>query len=142
MDEQKPLTSPDQQPQPVPMPVPQPAPVLPVPPAPELPISIDDFNKIRLVVAEVISCEIHPNADKLLVFKVSTGSGIRTVCAGIRKCYDPATLVGMKIVLVENLAPRMMRGVESQGMILAATSGENVVLVTTEKSVPAGSKVR
>jgi methionyl-tRNA synthetase len=138
MDEQKPVQ------QPVPQLNPQPATVPPTPvlPVPELPISIDDFLKVKLVVAEVISCEVHPNADKLLVFKVSTGTGLRTVCAGIRKNYDPTTLVGMKVILVENLAPRMMRGVESQGMILAATAGENVVLVTTEKTVPAGSKVR
>jgi len=107
-------------------------------------ISIEDFAKIDLCVAEVKSAELHPNADKLLVLKIDAGDGIedRQLVAGIRGHYTPEELVGKKVVIVNNLAPAVLRGVESQGMVLAAKDGENVVLLTSEKDVAPGSKAK
>jgi methionyl-tRNA synthetase len=107
-------------------------------------ITIDDFAKLQLRVATVLECAPHPNADKLLVLQVDLGDEKRQICAGIRGHVDPASVVGKQIIIVANLAPRMMRGQVSQGMLLAATDAlaGRVVLATTADSVPPGSVVR
>src|SRR5204863_5831481 len=92
-------------------------------PTPET-ITIDDFAKLDLRVAEVLSAERVAGADKLLQLRVNLGTEERTVLAGVAPFYDPETLIGRKIVLIANLAPRKMRGVVSHGMILAADAGE------------------
>ena len=103
----------------------------------------DDFSKLDLRIARVLECTPHPNADKLLVLKVDLGSEQRQIVAGIRGYYQPETLVGKLIVIVANLAPRTMRGLESQGMLLAASTPDRsqVILLTPDADVPAGSKV-
>ena len=84
-------------------------------------ISIDEFVKLDLRVATIRAAEFHPNADKLLKLQLDDGSGTpRQICAGIRAYYKPEDLVGKLIVIVANLAPRMLRGEESRGMLLAA----------------------
>jgi methionyl-tRNA synthetase len=107
-------------------------------------ISIQDFGKIDLRVAQIISAEPHPNADRLLVLKIDLGPelGQRQLVAGIRAHYDPATLVGRKVIVIANLQPAVLRGVESQGMLLAAGTDTQVVFLTPEKDIPVGSKVR
>ena len=124
--------------------VPPPQPPAP-PPAPTGPakIVIDDFKKIEFKVGKVIECTDHPNADRLLVLKLDIGGGeTRQVCSGIKQWYQAADLVGKNVILVANLEPRKMRGVESQGMVLAATSADNtVVLVTLDRDAVPGSKV-
>ena len=107
-------------------------------------ITIDDFAKLQLRVATVLECVPHPNADKLLVLQVDLGDEKRQICAGIRGHVDPASVVGKQIIIVANLAPRMMRGQVSQGMLLAATDAlaGRVVLATTADPVPAGSVIR
>jgi methionine--tRNA ligase beta chain len=111
-------------------------------PADEL-IDIEEFMRIKLRVAEIIEASAHPNADKLLVLKVRVGDREKQLCAGIRAFYDPEALVGKRIVVVDNLKPARLRGVESQGMLLAATAGDDVVLLTTDNpDVPSGSQVR
>jgi methionine--tRNA ligase beta chain len=107
-------------------------------------ITIDDFAKLQLRVATVIECAPHPNADKLLVLQVDLGDEKRQICAGLRGHVDPATVVGTQVIIVANLAPRMMRGQISQGMLLAATDSVagQVVLATTRQPVPPGSVVR
>jgi len=107
-------------------------------------ISIDDFLKIDLRVAEIKHAEPHPNADKLLILKIDAGDGMegRQIVAGIRSVYQPEELVGKKIVIVNNLAPATLRGVESQGMLLAAKDGSQVVILTTEKDIKPGSKIQ
>ncbi|MGQ3685936.1 MAG: methionine--tRNA ligase subunit beta [Candidatus Loosdrechtia sp.] len=107
-------------------------------------ISIEDFLKIDLRVAEVKHAEPHPNADKLLILKIDAGDGVadRQIVAGIRNSYKPEELVGKRIVIVNNLAPAVLRGVESQGMLLAAKDGDQVVILTTEKDIKPGSKVQ
>ncbi len=106
-------------------------------------ISIDDFIKIELRVALVTACERIPKADKLLKLTVSLGNETRTVLSGIAQHYTPEEMVGKRVVLVANLAPRAMRGIESQGMILAGEDETGrIVIVAPEKDLPAGSKVK
>jgi methionyl-tRNA synthetase len=104
-------------------------------------ITIDDFRKIELRVGVVKSAETHPNADKLLVLKVDLGTEERQIVAGIRAHYQPEELVGKQVVVVANLETAMLRGMESQGMVLAASDEGRVVVLTPEKTVNAGAKV-
>ena len=105
-------------------------------------ISIQGFSEIDLRVAEIKAVEEHPDADKLLVLKIDTGDGEKQLVAGIKNHYSAEELVGKKIIIVNNLAPAVLRGVESQGMLLAARDGDKVVLLTTEKDVGPGSRVQ
>lgn len=110
-------------------------------------ITIDDFAKIQLRVGKILTAEKVEKADKLLKFSVQIGDEIRTIVSGIAKFYTPEEMVGKNVVVVFNLKPAKLRGIESQGMLLCACEkledgGENVVLVTPEKSVPSGSVVR
>lgn len=102
-------------------------------------ITIDDFEKLDLRVAEVISCEKHPDADKLLIIKLKLGDEIRQVVSGIAKWYQPDNLVGKKVVMVYNLAPVVLRGIESQGMILAASKGKKLSIVSTLEDIKDGA---
>jgi methionyl-tRNA synthetase len=104
-------------------------------------IPLADFQKVDLRVATVIGAELHPNADRLLVLRVDLGSEQRQIVAGIRASYEPAALVGKQVVVVANLEPAMLRGVESQGMLLATRDGDRIVVVSPESAVPAGGKV-
>jgi methionyl-tRNA synthetase len=104
-------------------------------------ISIDDFRKIELRVAIIKSAEPHPNADKLLVLQIDLGGETRQICAGIRNHYSAEELVGRQIVVVANLETAKLRGLDSQGMLLAASDEDRVIILTPEKSVQAGAKV-
>jgi methionine--tRNA ligase beta chain len=104
-------------------------------------ISIEDFRKVELRVATIKSAEPHPNADKLLVLQVDLGDEQRQICAGIRGQYAPEELLGKQIVVVANLETAKLRGLDSQGMLLAASDDGRVVILTPEKSVAPGSKV-
>jgi methionine--tRNA ligase beta chain len=105
-------------------------------------ISIEDFRKIELKVATIKSAEAHPNADKLLVLQIDLGGEQRQICAGIRNSYTPEELVGKQIVVVANLETAKLRGLESQGMLLAASDDGRVIIMTPEKSVQAGAQVK
>ena len=96
------------------------------------PISYDDFAKLELRVAKVLEARPHPNADKLLLLQVDVGDQQKQIVAGIRQHYTPEQLVGKLIVIVNNLAPAMLRGETSNGMLLAATSGEKVIVLTPD----------
>ena len=106
-------------------------------------ISIDEFRKIELRVATVKSAEPHPNADKLMVLQIDLGEEQRQICAGIKGHYTAEQLVGKNIVLVANLAPRVMRGQESQGMLLAASNADRskVIVLTPDGDIEPGSVV-
>ncbi len=93
------------------------------------PIPYEHFAGVDLRVAHVLEARPHPNADKLLLLKIDLGEETRQIVAGIRLHYTPEQLVGRKIVVVSNLEPVVIRGETSQGMLLAATSGEKVVLL-------------
>ncbi len=119
-----------------------PAPEILETPAQEF-IGIEDFAKVQLRVAEVLECERIPKADKLLKLTVALGIERRTILSGIAEYYTPEDLIGKRVVVVANLAPRKMRGIESQGMILAATDENGkVVIVSPERLVPSGVEVR
>lgn len=104
-------------------------------------ISIDDFRKVELKIATVKSAEPHPNADRLMVLQVDLGTEQRQICAGIRQYYTPEELIGKQVVVVSNLDTAKLRGLESQGMLLAASDEGRVIILTPEKSVVAGAKV-
>jgi methionine--tRNA ligase beta chain len=105
-------------------------------------ISIDEFRKIDLKVATIKAAEAHPNADKLLVLQIDIGGEQRQICAGIRNSYTPEELVGKQIIVVANLETAKLRGMESQGMLLAASDDGRVIIMTPEKSVQAGAQVK
>lgn len=111
-----------------------------VPPIPT--VSIDDFKKFKLVVAQVKEAGLHPNADKLFVLKVDTGTEVRQVVAGIRRSYTPEQLVGRRVILLVNLAPALIRGVESQGMVLAASDDQGISVLQADREVAVGSTVK
>lgn len=104
-------------------------------------ITIDEFRKVDLRVGTVTSAGPHPNADKLLVLRVDLGSEERQIVAGIKGHYEPTELVGRQIVVVANLETAKLRGVESQGMLLAASDGNRIVVLTPEKPVTHGAKI-
>jgi methionyl-tRNA synthetase len=116
----------------------------PQPPAPTGKISIEDFAKVDMRTGEIKTAEAIPGAKKLLKLTVDIGSEVRQVCAGIAEYYAPEKLIGMKVVVVTNLQPRKLRGVESNGMIVAASIGEEgrPVLVTFNEDVPNGARLR
>lgn len=105
-------------------------------------ITIEEFGKIELRVATIKAAEPHPRADRLLVLKIDLGTEERQLVAGIRAHYTPEELIGKQIVVVANLQPALLRGVESQGMLLAASDGEKVIILSPEKSITPGSQVR
>lgn len=108
-------------------------------------VSIQDFARFDLRVAEVKAVEPHPNADKLYVLKVDLGPelGQRQLVAGLKAFYEPEKLAGRRIVVIANLEPAQLRGVESQGMLLAAASDDKsqVVFLTPEADIAPGAKV-
>ncbi len=105
-------------------------------------ITIDDFKKVELKVARVLSAEPVEGSEKLLKLQVDLGSEQRQILSGIAKYYQPADLVGRQIVVITNLEPRAMMGLESNGMVLAAGDGEVVSLIAPDKDIPPGSSIR
>jgi len=105
-------------------------------------ISIDDFAKVKLKVAEVIECEKHPDADRLLVLQVRIGKERRQIVSGIAQYYSAEDMVGKKVVVITNLKKTKIRGIESQGMILAAADKKDLNLVTVDKDISDGTEVR
>ena len=104
--------------------------------------SIQDFQKLELRVAEILEVSPHPSADRLYVLKIRVGEVQKQIVAGIRLHYQPAELVGKRIVVVNNLEPAVIRGVESNGMLLAASNEEKLTLVVPERDIPSGAQVR
>jgi methionyl-tRNA synthetase len=112
-------------------------------PSPAGKISIDDFAKVELRVAQVKIAEKVKGADKLLRLEVDLGNEVRQIVAGIAEAYAPETLIGRKIVIISNLAPRKLRGLESNGMLLAASlEGGKPVLASFLEDVPVGARLK
>jgi methionyl-tRNA synthetase len=106
-------------------------------------IAYEDFAKLELRIAKVLEARPHPNADKLLLLQIDVGDVQKQIVAGIRAHYTPEQLVGKLIVVVNNLAPAMLRGETSNGMLLAATSGERVILLAPDDpSCVVGAKIK
>ncbi len=104
-------------------------------------ITIDEFLKVELKTAKVISAERVEGSNKLIKLRISVGEEERTLMAGIGKSYSPESLIGKTIIIVSNLKPRVIKGVESQGMLLAVEDEGNIVLLTTDKEVKDGLRV-
>ncbi|MCW2277004.1 methionine--tRNA ligase [Heliophilum fasciatum] len=105
-------------------------------------ITIDDFAKLDLRVAEILQAERVPKTDKLMKLQVKVGAEERTVVSGIAKHYSPEQLIGKKVVLIANLKPAKLRGIMSHGMILAASHGDQLEVLMVDSDLPAGSRVK
>src|SRR5581483_7380524 len=106
-------------------------------------ITIDDFAKVELRVAQIKVAERVPKADKLLRLEVDLGTETRQILAGIAESYEPESLIGRKVIVVANLAPRKLRGLESNGMLLAGSiEGGKAALASFLEDVPLGAKVK
>jgi methionine--tRNA ligase beta chain len=100
-------------------------------------IAISDFQKIELKAGKVLRCERHPNAEKLLVMAVDLGEGdIRQIVSGIAASYTPGQMIGKNVLVISNLTPSTIRGVESQGMLLAGQNGSEIVVAEVNGLVP------
>ncbi len=120
----------------------------PAQPEPKPMISFEDFAKVDLRVAKILKAEPHPSADRLFKLQLDDGSGQpRQICAGIREHYAAEQLVGQTIIIVANLQPRVIRGEESRGMLLAASNApkdaamRSIVILTTKSDITPGSIV-
>ena len=109
--------------------------------APVEQIGIEDFTKVELKVGTIISAEKHPKADRLLVEQIDLGEETRLIVSGIAASFSPEDVVGKKVIVVTNLKPVKLRGVESQGMILCASNADDLDIVTIVKDLPNGTKV-
>lgn len=105
-------------------------------------ISLDEFKKLDLRVGKIVKAEPIAGADKLLRLEVDIGSETRELVAGLAQYYTPEQLIGRQIVILANLKPRVLKGVESQGMLLAADVNGEPVLLWPDREVPPGSIVR
>jgi methionine--tRNA ligase beta chain len=105
-------------------------------------INYDEFSKVELKVAKVLQAERVEKSDKLLKLQVSLGEEERQIVAGIGKSYSPEELIDEEIIIVANLEPRTLFGLESQGMLLAASDDETVALLKPGKPVKPGSSIR
>jgi len=104
-------------------------------------ISFNDFSKLDLRSAKIITVENIEGKDKLYKLTIDLGSEKRTLVAGLKEFYSKDELLGKTIIVLANLEPKKLAGIESQGMLLAAESGEKVALLTLDKELPAGSEV-
>ena len=107
-------------------------------------ITIDEFQKVQLKTAKVLAAERVPKSEKLLKLQVSLGTEQRQIVAGIAKAYEPEKLVGRKVVIVANLQPRKLRGLESNGMIVAASVGPDdlPILAGFHEDIPNGARLK
>ncbi len=105
-------------------------------------ITIDDFAKIELRIAKVLSAERVEGSEKLLKLQMDLGTEQRQILSGIAKSYAPEDLIGKQVVIIANLEPRMMMGLESQGMLLAASDEQGPVVLMPAKEVAPGAGVK
>ena len=103
--------------------------------------TLDDFKKLDLRVAEILDVEPHPNADRLYVLKLKVGERQKQIVAGIKEFYSADELKGKRIAIIDNLEPVVLRGVESQGMLLAAKDENGLGILTVERAVDSGSSI-
>lgn len=105
-------------------------------------VSLQDFQNVELIVAQIKEVKDHPNAERLYVLKVDTGSGEKQLVAGIRRFYVPEQLTGRRIIMINNLEPAVIRGEESHGMLLAVGDDQGTCLLGVDRDVALGSRVR
>jgi methionyl-tRNA synthetase len=104
--------------------------------------SIEDFKKLELKIGQIIEVSEHPNADKLYILQVDLGDKTKQLVAGIRSSYSKEELLGKQVVVIDNLETAVLRGVESQGMLLAASDEEGIAIVCPLRKVKLGSMVK
>ena len=105
-------------------------------------IGIEEFRRVELIVAQIKEVKEHPNADKLYLVKIDTGTEEKQLVAGIRKSYTKEELLGRKVIVVNNLESAVIRGEESRGMILAASDENGIFVLTVDRDVKLGSIVK
>jgi len=105
-------------------------------------ISFEDFKKLDLVIGKIASAKVHSDADRLYVLDVDLGDETRQIVAGIRKSYSEDELVGKHVVVAANVEPATIRGEESNGMVLAASSDAGPIIIIPEKNVSIGAVVK
>ncbi|OGX44613.1 MAG: methionine--tRNA ligase subunit beta [Omnitrophica WOR_2 bacterium RIFCSPLOWO2_12_FULL_51_8] len=105
-------------------------------------INIEDFRKLELKVGVIKEVNDHPNADKLYVVNVDLGEKTKQLVAGIKGSYAKESLIGRQVVVVDNLEPALLRGVESQGMLLAASDEAGISIVSPDRTMKLGSVVK
>jgi len=105
-------------------------------------VNIEEFRRLELKVGEIKEVTDHPNADRLYVITIDLGDKIKQVVAGIRTSYQKEALIGKQVVVVDNLEPAFLRGVESQGMLLATQDEEGTCIISPERKAKLGSIVK
>ena len=105
-------------------------------------VTIDEFKNIELVIAQIKEAADHPDADRLYVLKVDIGDQEKQIVAGIKKSYQKEDLIGKYVIVVNNLDPVTLRGVESSGMLLAASDDDGVVILSPERPINPGTRVK
>ena len=105
-------------------------------------VTIDEFKKLELKVAEIKEVNDHPGADRLYVIKIDIGGSEKQIVAGIKPFYAKEALIGKQVIVVDNLEPALLRGVESQGMLLAAQDEQGICIISPERKAAPGSKVK
>jgi methionine--tRNA ligase beta chain len=105
-------------------------------------VTVEDFKKLELRIARIKEAQDHPNADKLYVLTVEIGDKTKQIVAGIRGSYKKEDLTGRLIVVIDNLEPAVLRGVESQGMLLAASDETGIAILSPDREIKTGSIVK
>ena len=105
-------------------------------------IPFNDFKKLDIRVGRILDVSNHPKADKLLVLKIDIGDEVRTIVAGIKNYYEREELMDKKVVIVANLEQKELRGIKSEGMILAAVKNDKVILITPDEDIKEGAAVQ
>lgn len=104
--------------------------------------TLDEFKKIELKVAEIKEVKDHPRADKLYIIVIDLGDKVKQIVAGIKSSYSKEDLVGKQVIVVDNLEPAVLRGVESQGMLLAASDETGISIISPQRKIRLGSIVK
>ena len=105
-------------------------------------VTIEEFKKLELKIAEIKDVQDHPDADRLYVITIDVGDVRKQIVAGIKNSYSKESLIGRQVVVVNNLEPAMLRGVESQAMLLAAQDAEGICIISPERKTQLGSIVK
>ena len=105
-------------------------------------VTIEEFKKLEIKIAVIKEVADHPNADRLYIITLDLGDKTKQVVAGIKSSYTKEELIGKQVVIVDNLTPAVLRGVESQGMILATSDAEGITLISPERKMQLGSVVK
>ena len=105
-------------------------------------VSFEEFKKLEIKVAKVLEVKDHPQADKLYILLIDVGSKKKQIVAGIKTYYKPSDLLGRQIILVDNLEPAVIRGVESQGMLLACQDDKGISILQPDREVKVGTIVK